>query len=126
MKSSVFPLSRVKMELFDMFEDRAISAKTPLSDDVGIDILEMKPQQASDPHYHKKADALFFVLEGKGVVILDGVANDIKKNDVVVIKKKCVHGFRTNESSLKLLSVHTPPIVHGKKWDLFLPKKRKQ
>ena len=43
------------------------------------------------PHFHKVATELYYVLEGGGAVILDGVEHEVRKGSLVHIPPGVVH-----------------------------------
>ena len=45
-------------------------------------------------HYHKKATQLYYVLEGEGVVVLDGEEHSVRQGSLVHIPPGVVHGAR--------------------------------
>ena len=45
-------------------------------------------------HYHKVATELYYVLEGEGVVMLDGEEHSVRKGSLVHIPPGVVHGAR--------------------------------
>ncbi len=59
------------------------------------------------PHYHKLATELYFVLEGKGQIILDGEERDVRKGSMVHIPPGVVHGAI---GKMKVLVVGIPDI----------------
>lgn len=60
------------------------------------------------PHYHKVGTELYYVLEGKGSVILDGVEHALKKGSLVHIPPGVIHGAR---GQMRLLVVGIPDIA---------------
>jgi len=66
-------------------------------------------------HYHKRGTELYYVLEGEGVVVLDGVDHAVKKGSLVHIPPGVVHGAR---GKMRVLVVGIPDIADD---DLFLP-----
>ena len=45
-------------------------------------------------HYHKKATELYYVLDGEGVVLLDGEEHPVRKGSLVHIPPGVVHGAK--------------------------------
>ena len=43
------------------------------------------------PHFHKVATELYYVLEGSGSVLLDGVEHEVRKGSLVHIPPGVVH-----------------------------------
>jgi len=65
-------------------------------------------------HYHKRATELYYVLEGEGTVVLDGVEQPVRKGSIVHIPPGVVHGAK---GRMRVLVVGIPDISEG---DLFL------
>jgi len=66
-------------------------------------------------HYHKRATELYYVLDGEGTVLLDGVEHAVRKGSVVHIPPGVVHGAR---GRMRVLVVGIPDICDT---DLFFP-----
>lgn len=67
------------------------------------------------PHYHKIATELYYVLEGEGVIVLDGEEHGIRKGSVVHIPPGVVHGAK---GRMRVLVVGIPNMAED---DLFFP-----
>ena len=66
-------------------------------------------------HYHKRATELYYVLDGEGVVSLDGVDHEVRPGSIVHIPPLVVHGAR---GRMRVLVVGIPDISEG---DIFFP-----
>src|SRR6516225_237710 len=66
-------------------------------------------------HYHKRATELYYVLDGEGTVLLDGVAHPVRKGSLVHIPPGVVHGAK---GRMRVLVVGIPDISDD---DLFFP-----
>ena len=66
-------------------------------------------------HFHKIATELYYVLEGEGVVRLDGVERAVKKGSIVHIPPGVVHGAK---GEMRVLVVGIPDMSDD---DLYLP-----
>jgi len=66
-------------------------------------------------HYHKVATELYYVLEGEGAVVLDGVEYPVRKGSMVHIPPGVVHGA---VGRMRVLVVGIPDISDG---DLYFP-----
>ena len=60
------------------------------------------------PHYHKRSTELYYVLEGDGVVLLDGEEHPVRKGSLVHIPAGVVHGAR---GRMRVLVVGIPDIA---------------
>ena len=66
-------------------------------------------------HYHKQATELYYVLEGEGVVLLDGIEHPVRKGSLVHIPPGVVHGAK---GRMRVLVVGIPDIADD---DLYFP-----
>jgi quercetin dioxygenase-like cupin family protein len=64
-------------------------------------------------HRHFKMDEAFWVLEGSGVVILEGVRHPFEKGATIFIPRNTWHGFENPQHELLLLWVVTPAGLDG-------------
>ncbi len=71
--------------------------------------------EGAKPHYHKVATELYYVLEGEGVVILDGVEHPVRKGSIVQIPPGVVHAAK---GRVRVLVVGIPDMADD---DLFFP-----
>jgi len=69
----------------------------------------------SKEHYHKVATELYYVLEGEGSIVLDGVEQPIRKGSMVHIPPGVVHGAR---GRMRVLVIGIPDICDT---DLYFP-----
>ena len=67
------------------------------------------------PHYHRRSTELYYVLDGEGAVLLDGVERAVKTGSLVHIPPGVVHGAR---GRMRVLVVGIPDIADD---DLFYP-----
>ena len=88
------------------WRDRLISAEdaaqSPAAWAHAVDIDDAKL------HFHKRSTELYYVLEGSGVVLLDGVAHEVKKGSIAHIPPGVVHGAR---GRMRVLVVGIPDIA---------------
>jgi mannose-6-phosphate isomerase-like protein (cupin superfamily) len=66
-------------------------------------------------HYHKVGTELYYVLDGEGSVMLDGVEHPVRTGSIVHIPPGVVHGAR---GRMRVLVVGIPDISDD---DLFFP-----
>jgi mannose-6-phosphate isomerase-like protein (cupin superfamily) len=66
-------------------------------------------------HFHKRATELYYVLEGEGGVVLDGVEHPVRKGSIVHIPPGVVHA---SKGRMRVLVVGIPDISDD---DLFFP-----
>jgi mannose-6-phosphate isomerase-like protein (cupin superfamily) len=66
-------------------------------------------------HYHKRATELYYVLDGEGVVLLNGVEHPVRKGSLVHIPPGVLHGAK---GRMRVLVIGIPDIRDE---DLFFP-----
>jgi len=66
-------------------------------------------------HYHKQGTELYYVLDGEGVVRLDGVEHPVRKGSLVHIPPGVIHGA---VGRMRVLVIGIPDIAEE---DLFFP-----
>lgn len=59
-------------------------------------------------HYHKRSTELYYVLQGEGLVLLDGTEHPVRKGSIVHIPPGVVHGAR---GRMRVLVVGIPDIA---------------
>ncbi len=64
-------------------------------------------------HFHKRSTELYYVLEGEGVVVLDGEEHAVQKGSLVHIPPGVVHGAR---GRMRVLVTGIPDIAED---DIF-------
>ena len=64
-------------------------------------------------HYHKRATELYYVLDGEGVVVLNGEEHPVRKGSLVHIPPGVVHGAR---GRMRVLVTGIPDIAED---DIF-------
>lgn len=67
------------------------------------------------PHYHQRSTELYYVLEGSGSVVLNGVEHPVAKGSLVHIPPGVVHGAR---GRMRVLVIGIPDIAED---DYFEP-----
>jgi len=58
--------------------------------------------------YHKVAEEIYYVLEGRGVALLDGERYELRPGDFLRLPPGTTHGFLTADEPLVMLDIHTP------------------
>lgn len=65
-------------------------------------VIILKEDATVGNHYHKKRDEIFFLLQGKGEVELDGKREALKLGDVVYAGRGTKHSFHLVSGSILL------------------------
>lgn len=67
---------------------------------------------ATERHWHAKSEELYFILEGGGVMEVDGAARDVGPGDAVLIPPGAWHQITASEHGLRFLCCCAPPYAH--------------
>ena len=71
--------------------------------------------QDSKAHYHKRATEFYYVMEGEGVMMVDGESFDIGPGTIVKLDPLSVH---SSKGDLLVLVIGVPDILED---DIFFP-----
>jgi mannose-6-phosphate isomerase-like protein (cupin superfamily) len=73
----------------------------------------LEPGQATERHYHRVAEEIYFVLKGQGAMELDGETSYMRPGDAVLIPPGAWHTLENNGTSeLRILCSCAPPYSH--------------
>jgi mannose-6-phosphate isomerase-like protein (cupin superfamily) len=70
----------------------------------------LEPDEATQRHYHRVAEEIYFVLKGSGRMEVDGDTRMIRPGDAVLIPAGAWHSLENNGTSeLRILCCCAPP-----------------
>ena len=73
----------------------------------------LAPGQATQRHYHRASEEIYFVLDGEGEMELDGDRRPVSAGDAVAIPAGAWHELRAEgERPLRILCSCAPPYRH--------------
>ena len=73
----------------------------------------LEPDEATQRHYHRAAEEIYFVLKGAGRMEVDGDSKMIRPGDAVLIPAGAWHMLENNgNSELRFLCSCAPPYSH--------------
>jgi mannose-6-phosphate isomerase-like protein (cupin superfamily) len=73
----------------------------------------LEPDQATERHYHRRSEEIYFVLKGSGDMEVDGEHKRIAVGDAVLIPPGARHTLHNNGTSeLRILCACSPPYSH--------------
>jgi mannose-6-phosphate isomerase-like protein (cupin superfamily) len=73
----------------------------------------LEPGQATERHYHRAGEEIYFVLKGQGEMELDGETRFLRPGDAVLIPPGAWHTLENNGTSeLRILCCCAPPYAH--------------
>ena len=74
---------------------------------VGLNAFE--PGQSHELHAHAGMDKMYYVLEGEGLFLLDGVEAPMRTGDLLVAPDGVPHGVRNNSNARLLVMAVLAP-----------------
>ena len=72
----------------------------------------LAPGQATERHYHRESEEIYFLLEGGGAMELDGEERSVGPGDAILIPPGAWHTLRAGEDGARLLCCCAPPYRH--------------
>ena len=73
----------------------------------------LEVEQATERHYHRVAEEIYFVLKGQGRMEVDGETSYLRPGDSVLIPPGAWHQLENNGTSeLRILCCCAPPYSH--------------
>lgn len=73
----------------------------------------LEPDQATERHYHRLSEEIYFVLKGSCDMEVDGEHKRIAVGDAVLIPPGAWHSLHNNGTSeLRILCACSPPYAH--------------
>lgn len=73
----------------------------------------LEVEQATERHYHRVTEEIYFVLKGQGKMEIDGETSQIRPGDAVLIPPGAWHTLENNGTSeLRILCCCAPPYAH--------------
>lgn len=73
----------------------------------------LEPGEATQRHYHRDAEEIYFVVKGSGELEVDGDVKRIRPGDAVLIPPGAWHQLENNGTSeLRILCCCVPPYRH--------------
>ncbi len=89
--------------------EKRIRKKLLGSDRIVAEFVCYEPGQATPEHVHPKQDEIFYVVEGTGIMIVDGEEISLKPTSLILVKAREKHGVKTlPDSRLVLMFIKAP------------------
>jgi mannose-6-phosphate isomerase-like protein (cupin superfamily) len=73
----------------------------------------LAPGQATERHYHRLSEEIYFVLDGGGAMEVDGEERQIGPGDAVLIPPGAWHTLRAGDEGARFLCMCAPPYTHA-------------
>jgi quercetin dioxygenase-like cupin family protein len=73
----------------------------------------LEPGQTTQRHYHAASEELYSMLEGGGLIEIDGETREVGPGDTVLIPAGARHRLTAGPSGVRFLCCCAPPYSHG-------------
>jgi len=75
-----------------------------------IVVMSIPPAGEIGEETHDDTDQVLYFVQGEGKAILDGDEQNVKKDDIVLVKQGTKHNFiNTGSTDLKIVTAYSPP-----------------
>lgn len=73
----------------------------------------LEPGAATAPHYHQEGEEVYYVLAGRGVLVIAGEEAQVGPGDAVLIPPRARHRLaNTGDEEMVFLCISSPPYTH--------------
>lgn len=70
------------------------------------------PTQATERHYHREAEEIYYLTHGGGLMEVDGVEREVGVGDAILIPPGAWHQLTAGADGARLLCCCAPPYRH--------------
>jgi len=72
----------------------------------------LEPGQSTQRHYHRLSEEIYLLVQGGGLMEVDGEERDVVAGDAIVIPPGASHTLVAGEDGARLLCCCSPPYSH--------------
>ena len=103
-------MEQLKIEDVKEFStEKRIRKKLLGSDRIVAEFVCYEPGQATPEHVHPKQDEIFYVVEGRGIMLVDGEEIPLVPTSLILVKAREKHGVKTlPDSRLVMMFTKAP------------------
>ena len=83
-------------DIIEFSADKRIRKKVVRSKEVMVELLCYEPGQGTPAHHHVDQDEVFYTLEGRGSLTLNGESRPLEANQVYLVPKMIEHGLHND------------------------------
>ena len=103
-------MEQLKIEdLKEFSTDKRIRKKLLGSEKIVAEMVCYEPGQSTPEHPHPKQDEVFYVVEGKGIMTVDGKEIALEPTSMILVKAREKHGVKAlSDSRLVMMFFKAP------------------
>jgi len=103
-------MEQLKIEdLKEFSTDKRIRKKLLGSEKIVAEMVCYEPGQSTPEHPHPKQDEVFYVVEGKGIMTVDGKEIPLEPTRMILVKAREKHGVRALPDSRLVMMFFKAP-----------------
>jgi len=72
----------------------------------------LEPGQATERHYHRRSEEIYLIVDGGGLMELDGEEREVAAGDAILIPPGAWHTLVAGSEGTRLLCCCAPPYSH--------------
>lgn len=101
-------ITKDKSEIREIFHPTNSAIKN-----MSIAEARIKPGESTEYHFHKKSQEIYFILEGTGLMDIEGEKKKVRENDCVFIPARTKHRIKNiGKKTLRILCQSSPAYHH--------------
>jgi mannose-6-phosphate isomerase-like protein (cupin superfamily) len=87
-----------------------INEETSTPKNVSLAVIILDPGKTSEPHYHKRTEEIYYILEGTAAIVINDNRYEVKPGHAILLPLNSVHQIiNTAGVPLKLICADSPP-----------------
>lgn len=87
-----------------------INIRSSIPQKVSFALVILEPNAESKPHYHKKTEEVYFILEGSAIIAIDDEEFPVMQGHAVLLPIGSIHKIKNSgKGSLKIACSDSPP-----------------
>ncbi len=89
-----------------IYKKKIIVKPEDLGDNIAVQIVSIKPKCEVKGHYHKRHSEIFYILSGKGKIIINDEEKTCEPGDVFICKPNDIHSaINDSNEEFKILVI---------------------
>lgn len=101
----------------DSYRKQILADQATMTDGVYMQVVEIKPGEHVDPHYHEQTQETFYILHSGGRLVIDDAELVPEDGDVIICEPGDVHEVvNETETPFRILVVKTDAVDDDTVW----------
>ncbi len=108
-------MKRIAREQLEPFvtKDKSIIREIYRSEVMSLAEALVPPEKETLYHFHETSEEVYYILEGRGMMRVEGEQREVKNDHTIVLPKGTKHNIKNiGEGDLRILCISIPPYTH--------------